>query len=60
MSGGDYAVTWTAIRGLLERLPKDSRLHRADVLHPAVVVAQAAGEEEAARLLAASFAERQS
>ncbi len=52
MSVGDYAVAWTAIRGLLEWLPQDSRLIRADVLYLAVVVAQAAGEEEAARLLA--------
>ncbi len=38
MSGGDYAVAWTAIRGLLIRgllqwLPQDSRLLRADVLN---------------------------
>jgi len=26
MSGGDYAVAWAAIRGLLEWLPQDSRL----------------------------------
>lgn len=52
MSGGESAVAWTAIRGLLEWLPKDSRLLRADVLHLAVGLAQAAGEEDAARLLA--------
>lgn len=52
MSGGDYAVAWTAIRGLLAWLPQDSRLLRAEVLYLAVVLAQAAGEEEAARLLA--------
>ena len=40
---------------LLEWLPKDSRLLRADVLYLAVVVAQAAGEEDAARLLAAEL-----
>ena len=57
MSGGDYAVAWTAIRGLLQWLPQDSRLLRADVLYLAVVVARAAGEEEAARLLASELRE---
>ncbi len=55
MSGGDPAAAWTTIRGLLEWLPKDSRLARADVLLPAVLVAQAAGHEDAARLLAAEL-----
>lgn len=57
MSGGEYAVAWTSIRGLLEGLPKDSRLLRADVLHLAVVVAHATDEEDAARLLAAELRE---
>ena len=55
MSGGDPAAAWTTIRGLLEWLPQDSRLARADVLLPAVLVAQAAGDENAARLLAAEL-----
>ena len=55
MSGGDNAVAWTAIRGLLEWLPKDSRLLRADVLYLAVVVAQAAGDANVARQLAAEL-----
>ena len=55
MSGGDPAAAWAAIRGLLEWLPQDSRLARADVLLPAVLVAQAAGDEDAARLLAAEL-----
>lgn len=55
MSGGDQAAAWTTIRGLLEWLPRDSRLARADVLLPAVLVARAAGDEDAARLLAAEL-----
>lgn len=55
MSSGDPTAAWTTIRGLLERLPTDSRLARADVLLPAVLVAQAAGHEDAARLLASEL-----
>lgn len=55
MSGGDPVAAWSAIRGLLEWLPQDSRLARADVLLLAVLAAQAAGYEDAARLLAAEL-----
>lgn len=55
MSGGEYAVAWTAMRGLLERLPKDSRLARTDMLYLAVAVAEAAGDEDAARRLASEL-----
>jgi len=52
LAGGDYASAWTAIRGVLDWLPKKSRILRADMLYLAVVVAQAAGEVEEAQLLA--------
>ncbi|WP_241986594.1 LuxR family transcriptional regulator [Cryobacterium psychrophilum] len=52
LASGDYASAWTAIRGLLDWLPQNSRVLRADVLYLAVVVARAAGEVEQAQLLA--------
>ncbi|GAA1210697.1 hypothetical protein [Rhodoglobus aureus] len=52
LAGGDSASAWTAIRGLLDRLPQNSRVVRADVLYLAVVASQAAGEVEEAQLLA--------
>jgi len=59
-SCGEYAVAWTAIRGLLGWLPKDRRLLRADVLHLAVVLAHATDKEDEAQLLAAELVKRQS
>jgi hypothetical protein len=52
LASGDSASAWTAIRGLLDRLPQNSRVVRADVLYLAVVASQAAGEAEEAQLLA--------
>ncbi|MDQ6686021.1 MAG: LuxR C-terminal-related transcriptional regulator [Actinomycetota bacterium] len=48
LATGDKASAWTAVQGLLRALPAESRLARADVLLPAVRVAHALGEEEAA------------
>ena len=55
LSRGDNAAAWTTIRGLLDSLPKDSRLVRADVLHLAVLAAHAAGDDAAAQQLAAEL-----
>ncbi len=52
LSRGEHAVAWTAVRGLLEALPEDNRLVRADVLHLGVAAAHAAGDADAARQLA--------
>ena len=46
---GDIAGAWASIRRLLDSLPPDSSLARAEVLLPAVQIALAAGEIEAAR-----------
>lgn len=55
LSRGDPAAAWAAIRALMDRLPRQSRLARADVLLPAVLVARAAGEAQAARAFAAEL-----
>lgn len=55
LSRGEPTAAWGAVRGLLEWLPPDSRLARADVLHLAVVAAQAADDPQAARQLAAEL-----
>lgn len=55
LAGGDPAGAWSTIRGLMERLPRQTRLARADVLFAAVLVARAAGEDEAARDFAAEL-----
>ena len=52
LSTGDSAAAWTTIRDLLESLPQDSRLIRADLLHLAVLAAHASGEDAAAHQLA--------
>lgn len=52
LSTGEGAGAWTALQGLLRSLPLENRLARADVLLPAVRVAQAMGESEAALLAA--------
>ena len=46
---GDIAGAWASLRRLLDSLPPDSSLARAEVLLPAVQIALAAGEIEAAR-----------
>jgi tetratricopeptide (TPR) repeat protein len=45
LAKGDPASAWTMIRNLLERLPADSRLARSEVLLPATLIAEAAGED---------------
>lgn len=45
LAKGDPASAWTMIRSLLERLPADSRLARSEVLLPATLIAEAAGED---------------
>lgn len=52
VSRGNHTVAWTAIRELLDGLPSDSRLIRADVLHLAVCLAHASGEDDTAQRLA--------
>lgn len=52
MSRGDAAAAWTTMRALLQWLPLASRLARAEVLLTAVLVARAAEDKDAARLLA--------
>lgn len=52
LASGNHASAWAAVRGLLDRLPKDSRLLRADVLYLATVLAQKAGEQDAAQTFA--------
>jgi DNA-binding NarL/FixJ family response regulator len=49
---GDGAGAWTAVQRLLGTLPSESRLARADVLLPAVRIAHAVGEYDAAALAA--------
>ncbi|SEE89925.1 response regulator transcription factor [Ruania alba] len=48
LARGDATNAWTAIRGLLHRLPAHGRMARAEVLPSAAVIATAAGEAEAA------------
>ncbi len=55
MADGDPVTAWTTMRSLLGQMPPDGRLARADVLLPAVLIAQAAGCEGAARVLAAEL-----
>ncbi len=50
LSGGDHRLGWTAIRDLFAGLPRDNRLVRADVLHLAVCLAHASGDDDAAHL----------
>ncbi|NTW41992.1 MAG: response regulator transcription factor, partial [Cellulomonadaceae bacterium] len=57
LSAGDPMGAWATIRGLLERLPPDGRLARADVLLLAVLAACAAGDQDVARHLAAELRE---
>jgi len=52
LATGEGAGAWTALQGLLRALPLENRLARADVLLPAVRVAHAVGEPEAALLAA--------
>ncbi|NYD42230.1 LuxR family transcriptional regulator [Nocardioides panaciterrulae] len=49
---GDAAGAWSSLQRLLRALPPENRLARADVLLPAVRVAHALGEGEAARVAA--------
>ncbi len=48
LATGETAGAWAALQGLLLALPLENRLARADVLLPAVRVAQALGERAAA------------
>lgn len=57
LAEGDPAAAWSAISGLLGRLPHQGRLARADVLLPAVLIASAAGHDDAAQRLAAELRE---
>jgi len=52
LASGDHESAWTALRGLLDRLPPNNRVVRADILYIAVVVAHAAGDIEQAQRLA--------
>jgi len=52
LASGDHESAWAAIRGLLDRLPPNNRVARADILYIAVVVAHAAGDIEQAQVLA--------
>ena len=52
LATGERAGAWTALQGLLRAFPLESRLARADVLLPAVRVAHAVGEHEAALVAA--------
>lgn len=52
LASGDTASAWTAIRGLLDWLPHNSRIVRADVLYLAVIIAHAAAKTEQAQLFA--------
>jgi DNA-binding NarL/FixJ family response regulator len=49
---GEKASAWTAVQRLLRTLPSENRLARADVLFPAVRIAHAVGELDAATLAA--------
>ena len=49
LASGDTASAWAAIRGLLEWLPQNSRIVRADVLYLAVIIAHAAAKTEQAQ-----------
>lgn len=49
---GEKASAWAAVQRLLGTLPPDNRLARADVLLPAVRIAHAVGEHDAAVLAA--------
>ena len=49
---GEKASAWAAVQRLLRTLPSENRLARADVLLPAVRIAHAVGELDAATLAA--------
>ena len=52
---GDPAGAWNSMQRLLQSLPPDSRLTRAGLLLPAVRIALAAGDVDAARLAVAEL-----
>ena len=52
LASGDKASAWTAVQRLLRTLPSENRLARADALLPAVRIAHAVGEHDAAALAA--------
>jgi ATP/maltotriose-dependent transcriptional regulator MalT len=55
LSAGDATGAWVAISGLLRSIPGSSLLARAEILLPAIEVAAAVNEEEAARIAAAEL-----
>ncbi len=52
---GDTAGAWNSMQRLLESLPPDGRLIRAGLLLPAIQIALAAGDADAARLALAEL-----
>ena len=46
---GENTSAWTAVQRLLRTLPPENRLARADILLPAVRIARAVGDHDAAR-----------